>query len=292
MTNMIASRSADWKEATSAASRTADWKEHYSSMDEAQKATSLNDVRRECGLPTDSSPTYKSVPPIVAETLATNLHTEEEDKRLLTKKDARILLEVRDMISFHLNREERLRRSNAITVIDPDQFQISPTSIESYIAKVLRGNDDGLHLSEIIERLEQIGWKTTSVHHKYAKVNSAIRRHYYMFDKVGKAKFRLRAAFEPRPIERTTAAHQSDPNKDKLITIKDIVVGVVQKFYAPPGLYPSVVYAILQRMGYNCSYSAVYKAMQDESKFVREGFVYALAGTNANKKSATKSKRA
>jgi hypothetical protein len=308
---MIASRSADWKDSSSPASKAADWMAHYASMEEEMEKNTVSQARKDAGLPdTDEgyerpvSPPAKKLPPIVEATLAKNKITtiedteeeevdqeDEERPRLLSKKDARILLSIRELIASHMQREEQVRRGRTITVVDSNKFRIGANSIENYIARALQNSETGMHLNDIITGIEALGWRTTSVHHKYAEVYRAIRQHYYMFEKMGKAKFRLRAAFSQRPMDRTPISISVDTNKGKLTTLKDIAVSVVEKFYAPPGIYPSLVWAIMRRMGYDCSYSAVYKAMQDESKFVKEGFFYALAGSNADKKSPEKSKR-
>lgn len=285
-------------------------------MEEEARNRVISEARREAGLPDPDSDILhggtsgpvqsdepiqlhgtRDLPPIVAQTLAKHKATKETPKeddagklRLLSKKDARILLSVREMIVSHMQREEQARRSSVITVINPDQFRIAPNSIESLIAQALRGNDAGLHINDIIPRLEALGWRTTSVHHKYTEVYRAIRRHYYMFEKLGRAKFRLREAFAQRPAE-PRSPRQSNPTSKKLTTIKDIAIGVVQKF-GDAASSPSIVWAIMLRMGYDCSYSSVYKAMQDEKVFKRDGFFYSLGNANADKKSPEKSKRA
>ena len=281
---MNTSRSPNWEEQSSPASRSSNWKENFSSM-ETQADNAISRARAEAGLPDlDKGYTLK-IPAIVANTIIENKNRNKV-KHIIGKDDADFLVSIRNFLYSYAKREEEIKKCKRITVINKDQFNIDPDSIEALIGRILQNEEKGLHITDIITKLEQLGWQTTSTYHKYNAVYRAINKHYYMFEKMGKAMFRLRNAFSNRPVDKTPISH-SELSKEPL-TIKDVVVEIFKTFSTSEGLYPSLVWSVMRKMGYDYSYSAIRKVMQDKKNFKRSGFIYSLKSKDASKKTPTK----
>lgn len=189
----------------------------------------------------------------------------------------RMLLMVRQLIDGYKNDQEELERSLEITIVDSTDVGINLNSIEYFIARVLKGNEQGMHVTNIIDALGGLGYTINSEHHKYSTVYRACSDNYYMFMRVGKATFKLREAFFNRkPARPVQIVKPESLPSDKVTTFTDIIVSVVKDFQTEYGIYPGRVWNIMNHIGYKCSYSAVHRAMQGDL-FIRDGFAYFLA---------------
>jgi len=194
------------------------------------------------------------------------------EKKELKKSDIRILLAVREMLRKQAHQAELHKQSHTITEVDQKEYILDVNSLESYIVRVLSSSKTPVHITDIISKCEQLGWETSTVHHKYATVYRALKDNYYMFSKVDKATFTMRAGFIGEKPEKNEHKEDQVYNPD-VPTITDVVLSVAEKFQTESGIYPSRVHYIMKRMGYKCGYSSVYRAMQDE-RFSRNGYWY------------------
>lgn len=200
---------------------------------------------------------------------------EESPKQSKTKnnKDLRRLIFARELLRRQAEIEEEKSRAQDLREVDQTNYVVNPTSIEAYLLRVLVPTEESLHINDIIERIEALGWVSTSKYHKYSRVHSALRKNYFMFMKVGKAEFKLREGFRGRKPEKIVRIVAQENEPAKLITIKDIVYDVSKTYQDAEGTYPSRVHNIMKRIGYKCNYSSVYRAMQSDL-FTRDGFWY------------------
>jgi hypothetical protein len=284
---MMASRNANWKNedrisrgsSSNNALNHPDWKRSYSSLEDvAETDADKNRLIAEAN---------GDLPPIVVEMIANasaKPKKEKDETRIISKRDTRTLLLVRDMILAHKEREELRRKCRTITTVEPAQFDLDPTSTVAFIFRALQDNETK-HINTIIANIEQLGWTTTSTYHKYSEVYSAINKHYYMFDRVGRATFRLREAFSNRTQTRSERIVRPQTPSQDLVRLKDVAAYVVQKFYRKPGLSAHLVWSIMRHIGYSCHYSSVQRVMQDKKLFSRRGRCYT---TKRNAKTSPK----
>ena len=275
---MMASRNANWKDeerigrgsSSSNAMNLPDWKRSYSSLEDvAETDADKNRLIAEAN---------GDLPPIVVEMIARSSFKPKKEKdvaRIVSKRDTRTLLLVRDMLFAHKEREELRKRCRTITTIEPSKFDVEQTSTVAFIFRALQNDNDGKHINTIITNIEQLGWTTTSIYHKYSDVYSAIRKNYYMFERVAKATFRLREAFANRtPAVRSANIVKLPAPTQNLVRLKDVAVCVVEKFHRKPGLSTHLVWSIMHHIGYRCYYRSVQRVMQDKKLFSRRGNYY------------------
>jgi hypothetical protein len=229
------------------------WKEHYASFLPKEERTDIIEAEFE--------------PEEIADIEIVATSNKKTSKSQLKK-----LLLAQELLRQQKLLEEQKKRALDIRNVDQSNYVVAPNSIESYLLRVLSPTDAPIHINNIIEQMEAIGWKTSSKYHKYSRVYSALKLNYALFTKVGKATFKLREGFRGRkPIKTTSATLKAEDNK--LITIKDISYDLAKRYADSEGIYPSKLYHIMKHIGYNCNYSSVYRAMQSEL-FTRDGFWY------------------
>lgn len=205
---------------------------------------------------------------------------EEEEVELppisgISRTDVRILLVVRELIQRQAAQAERQRRAEDIRQVDKSLYEIKPGTIESYIHRILSVTDEPIHINWIIAHIEELGWQSTSKFHKYAQVYKALRDNNYMFMKVGPGLFRLTNGFRKTKPEKT-ARLPFRTRTPGLAKIKDLVIGVLNKYEDNRRFMPNQVHFLMKVSGFPCAYSSVYRAMQSDS-FVREGGLYRLS---------------
>lgn len=233
------------------------WKEHYSSMEAGYYSSTQDDEE-----------------PEEQELIEVQI---EKPVKSRENKDAKIKRLLHDFIQHCRDGAETKRRAKAITKIDSAPYLIKQNSLEHYIRQTLLPTNTAKHITEIIDQIETLGWKTTSKYHKYAAVNKALRQNSYMFLNVGSGMFKLRNSFSGIKIAppEQQLRQQKPQEQSKITTIEDVVVSMAGKYQDENGIYPSRVHYVMKRMGYRCAYSSVYRAMQSE-KFVRNGYWYRL----------------
>lgn len=156
----------------------------------------------------------------------------------------------------------RLKEKRLQTIeIDQSEFVLNPTTLETFIVKVLC-NVDYLHINDIIFKIEALGWKSKSAYHKYSVINKALNNNV-MFMRTGKGTYKLREGFKcniPKKIARAKKSYNTP-----IPTLKDIVSNVINQ-YKQSNKYtdvsPTIIHNLMRKMGYNCSYSSVRRAMQ------------------------------
>lgn len=210
----------------------------------------------------------------------------KQPKSLLKRKDIKILLVVRELLRRQARSAEQKVRAQTIKQVNKADFLLPPTSIESYLHRVLLTTEEPMHIKDIIPQAEALGWETAPIDHKYAQVYRAMRLNDYMFLRVGKNKFRLRDGFrnkQPDKIERKiTDRERFAPNY--VPTLLDLIVGITKRYSSPRGIYPARVHYIMNCMGANAPcYSTIYRTMQCET-FVRDGQWYKLNDTRSDSK--------
>ncbi len=181
------------------------------------------------------------------------------------------LADLRKMALRFAREEKRLRQAQDIRKIEPKKE--NPKHISSLIFQILSASSPK-HITSIITELETLGWKSNSIYHKYNNVQHALTNNYHMFERTGIGTYQIRKAFradKQEPIKKQT-------RKDypaKIATIKDIAENVVKDYADHNDLTANDIYYIMYNMGVNCSYSAVYKALQDE-RFKKDNKWYIL----------------
>lgn len=165
------------------------------------------------------------------------------------------------------------RRATTISKVDANQYTLQPNTIEHLLYQSLSANPK--HITDIITDIEALGWKSNSKYHKYAQVHKALRSNIYMFVRVGSATFKLRNGFNGAHIEKPAPKEQANKDSENIPTITDIAIDITKRYQETNGIYPGRVHQIMNEIGYRCSYSGVYRAMQSKP-FVKEGFWYRL----------------
>lgn len=204
-----------------------------------------------------------------------DVEIEEEPEEPQSKKNnVQDLITVRNLLRIGDALEEQHKRAIDIREVDQANYVVRSTSIESYLLRALYATEEGLHINDIIARIEVLGWASTSKYHKYAQVYSALNKNYFMFMRVSKGKFKLREGFRGRkPAKLQQPQPAQNQGQAKLITIKDIVYDISKLYQDDSGIYPSRAHDIMKHIGYSCHYSSVYRAMQTDL-FTRDGFWY------------------
>jgi hypothetical protein len=192
----------------------------------------------------------------------------------LKRKDVRLLLTAREFVKDYNRLCEEKERALDIKVVN---VAINNSSTEALILKALSNIQDGLHINDIIIRLEKLGWVSESKYHKYDLVRKTLSDNYFMFQRIAPATFKLREGFRGRPPEKTQPVIRHKTKSNKLTSLEDIVVWCAKKQNS--NTYPGSVYYALRQCGYRCAYTSIYKIMQGKN-FIKKGFWYRL---NAHK---------
>lgn len=194
-------------------------------------------------------------------------------KKLLAK-EIRLVLYARELVKKKAVQKENERRAKQISIVDQSKYVVKIDSIECYILKFLSAIDEPAHIIRIINEIEKLGWKTTSKYHKYKQVLNALCKNDYMFFRCGDGMFKLCEGFKGhKPIDIAPLAKRERPAK--LTRIKDVVAGVVKNYQSDKGISAAHVYYIMTQMGFKCSATSIYRAMQS-NEFIKENSWYKL----------------
>lgn len=191
------------------------------------------------------------------------------------KREAKKLIAIQELLKALARQEELKQQALDISIVNQSKYIISTKSIEAYLLRVLYAANIPLHITSIIEHMEEIGWSSQSKYHKYDLVRKALSSNNYMFAKVGVATFVLRDGFRGDKLKEQSISIAETNDNTKLTTLKDVVYDVAKECQDNFGdIYPGKVYDKMRNhYGYRCAYSSVYRAMQSD-KFIRNGFSY------------------
>lgn len=178
-------------------------------------------------------------------------------------------------------KKQGLQDTYKVSKVKPKPLKLNPRTLVYHIFSMLGRYNRPLHISEMIKKLEKKNLLQNYGLHKYSSVYSVISKHYELFDKSGKATFSIRQAFKNKVISTSIATQPKKQPQVKTLhrTVKsliEIVVGAAKEVSNPVGTYPGIVQQFLSKMGYEISYSSVYRIMQDRKLFSRQGFWYQL----------------
>jgi hypothetical protein len=110
--------------------------------------------------------------------------------------------------------------------------------------------------------MQTLGFTTKSKYHLYSNVAKEVSKNNYMFAKTGKGLYRLREAFRGiRPEKLSTREHINFT--EDIPSLRDIVIHFAKEYQTENGTKPFRVWNIMNLMGLKCSYSSVYRCMQN-----------------------------
>lgn len=193
---------------------------------------------------------------------------------VISRSHAKFIVNVARVLYQHTKQEEAVVQASSISVVDQRPFVIKRRSLEDYIKQALIANQDGVDIYQLIAIIEAAGWASGSKYHRYNLVAKVLRRDYYMFARFQDGdtiKYKLRPAFNPNNTPDDITAPIELHKSETIPSLKDIIVDVMNGHSS----YPGQVYGVLQHMNYRTvSYKSVYRAMQDTSRFKRDGNRY------------------
>lgn len=163
----------------------------------------------------------------------------------------------------YLRQQEDEQKKRALDIRQVPAIKVDEASLSSRIFQVLLASETPLHINHIIERVESLGWKSTSIHHKYSQFQHTLSDCYYMFEKVGVGTYTIRVAYtNKKPTKPAEIKARVSYANTGIATLKDLIVGIVKEY---DGMTPEQVrYSLFNELGLWLSYSAVWRALQDE----------------------------
>jgi hypothetical protein len=179
-------------------------------------------------------------------------------KSRVSKRDAKVLMYLYQVLQSQKEDEIAAAQGKAIIKIDADRYVAKPNSLSHHLyAILLAAGKDGIHINDIIARLEQSGYQLRSQYHKYSHIHSALRRASYMVLRMGRGKFRLRNGFIPsvrmQPTSAAPITNSKTETSTKIPTLADIAKHVVEQCGDEPNLTPRTVWVIMQQMNFHCN---------------------------------------
>jgi hypothetical protein len=173
----------------------------------------------------------------------------------------------------YLRAETAKEEKRALKIKQIKPTTINASSLSFLIFQVLSTAIKPQHINDIITNVETLGWKSTSQYHKYNQFQHTLSDHYYMFEKVGVATFRIREAFSGKKSIIQSKPRIAIATNTKIASMKDVVEDIVKKYES---ITPAQVHYVLWTMlGIWCSYSTVRRALQDD-RFVKNDRQYGL----------------
>lgn len=138
------------------------------------------------------------------------------------------------------------------------EFKINPNSTQTLITQILKANPNGLHINSIIDELAKLGRVSKSKYHYYSHISALLHKHYLVFEKIGKATFKLRAPTKIDAVvkNRATTISKSSP------TIKHMALWAQKKYGDKFGASPSDIANLLNHIGVDCTTETVRRALK------------------------------
>lgn len=257
------------------------WKDYYYSMEEevskSENTQGIDDSPWKYSVAPTKSKLKINSPSIWQSLLGIKVPPIEDYAETQGSENIRSYFMTRDLLKKQKEERATRRRAKAITQVDKSKFIIRPSSIEDFIFKALFIANNSLHINAIITAIEGLGWTTSSKYHKYAQVRKALRNNDYMFLSMGKSIFKLRQGFGGfKPL------HVSQIKKERkklstnhIISLREMVIFLIKNIKKGPGVYPGQIHQLMNRSGFNCSYTSIYNIMQGKD-FIKDGFLYSL----------------
>lgn len=195
-----------------------------------------------------------------------------QEKELISKRDVKIMLTVREWFRTAKAQEQEKQRALDIKTSEPVIF--NPKSLISKILNLFVDKNKPQHITSIITQLETSGYTFKSLYHKYNTVRNTIRNNYFLFVRVGKGIYKLRQGLNTKEQPIITPTNRVQRQRTNTIPkIKDAVIEAAKMYSKEEGIWPGRVCYILNRSGFKCGYSTVHRIMQKEP-FIRNGFLY------------------
>lgn len=227
-----------------------EWRQSLADFDSAYQAYSETEQGRALGMPATMTP------PTVSAKSST--------RPLVSKRDLRVLLLVRQILLQHDRDESSAGRVQQVVRIDPAGLRHNPNSLPNRVYEIVRqAGMEGIHITDILARLEQLKQSPRSEHHRYQIVRKALTQNSAVICRSGKGRFRLRNGLLPGQRVATTARKAPVVADSKLPSLIDIARKQIEKFRDHPlaPLSARQVWGILMRMGYRCSYDYLRQAL-------------------------------
>lgn len=221
------------------------WKEHYSSLD----ALATKEETEAAPMKPKSKKLNKHMLKFIAE-LATNFA---------------------QMRHWQKQAEEEKARAQDITSVVPKPEK--PNTLSSTVVRIVQKAEKPIHITDIINQVDDAGWKSKTKYHLYNQVQRALACNYDVIERLGKGNYKIRS----RSIPIGGQLKQRAATNGKIATFKDIIATIARDYPMYNGATtPARVHYVLRHMGLRCAYSSVYRAMQSD-RFVRDGFNYRVA---------------
>lgn len=157
-----------------------------------------------------------------------------------------------------------------INEVDQSEYVLKLSDIETYIVKALSNGKQSI--SYIIDKIESLGYKFNTTHHKYNSIHRVLNKNFYMFRKHGKGFYSLRQGYQC--IQNKKSIQKKKQHNSSIPTLKQVIENVAAKYIHDMTITPSIMHNIMKRMGYNCSYSSVRSAMLNSDKFIHNNRAY------------------
>ena len=241
----------------------------------------IDAAREAAGLPTES----KKNKPEKEEKLSKK---QKKERALQAKKRRlKVLFLVRGWLEDFNKQEEDKERAKTITVLNQSNYAINLNTVEAFLVRVLSANGP-THINDIIAEIEKLGWRSTSIYHKYDYISHKLNKASYMFENLGKGIYQLRDGFKGSATKNEQPVRKKRDDSliqygTTLITLDNIVEDLVKALSRGKAkkTYPGEVWDYMRKMGFKCSYSSVYRAMQ-KPKYKREGAFYKIENKDVN----------
>jgi len=196
-----------------------------------------------------------------------------ESSGILTSKDVKLLLATRDLVEEYRVRLEEHLRANTFTTTKANSLSFSTNTIYWYVFSVLSTAKVPLHVNTIISRMETKGWVSKSKHHKYSQIRQILTDNFSVYKKVAPATFVIRPGFKRKSQIEVTKKIETFSLSTEEASTTDLVVSMIAKYGS---MYPGSIWLLTKRMGLNYTYNSIYKSLQNENVFMRDGYCYQI----------------
>jgi|ERR1700722_9679943 len=184
------------------------------------------------------------------------LETSIEDlanKEVLTEEEYQSALHF-----LNFEEEQKVEEDRSKVKKLKSEFKIDPNSTQTLITQILKANPNGLHINSIIDELAKLGRVSKSKYHYYSHISSLLHKYYYVFEKVGKATFKLRIPITINAIQKKkTALVSKSP-----LTIKQLALWAQKKYGDKFGRNPTDIKQLLNHIGIDCTTETVRRALK------------------------------
>jgi hypothetical protein len=271
--------------------RNYNWKRHMRSMEKEEEREGLedddfiieaefedldddDDDEEETEVEAELSPEHRAA-------IQRRLHARNANQEIVASNDEGPITKEQLMMWLYMlsceAEKSNTKNAKKIRKLKPFKIDSKPNALNAYLHRALQDRNDGLHIEHIIGKVLELGYQTKSKYHLYSRVSRLLNKQYEQYEKVGKAKFKLRNIVSAKDTSPTVHIQHDK----KLASLQDVIIMMLRRFNTTEGLHPSHVKDLLDRCtGGRISYDQIHRAMQDESVFDRNGPVYAIKKTD------------